>query len=45
MSGEELYNLYTEANNVMNIEVDRWEDLSDLDRDIWVAFAESLGNQ
>lgn len=42
MSGEDLYQLYTRANEEQNCSVDAWSDMSDSDQLVWNRMAELL---
>ena len=42
MTGEELYQLWVDANEVENCSVDPWESMDERDRAVWQYMAERL---
>lgn len=45
MTGHEMYTVWAEANELEGVSIDKWEDLDDCDVDVWVRFAELLGER
>ena len=42
MTGRELYALYAQKHRERNSAVDKWDDLDQLERDVWCALATEL---
>lgn len=42
MNGEELYQVYVDANDHYNTGVDGWHDLNEVEHDMWNKMAELL---
>lgn len=40
MTGRGLYSIYTAANILNNVVVDKWEDLTEEEQEIWNRFAD-----
>lgn len=44
MTGSELYRLYEDANREDNCDVDPWDGMEEIDRQMWGRFAEKVGS-